>query len=482
MSSLKELDFIKNEFNKNINSIDDNNFKHTKGLLTNFGDYIEENKTFLYGLAGITLFGAVNKSAVEVFNYLKEDSSYTQQIEQINNNGIDIYNKIKEFNKASNYNHSTINVNYKKDLQEINFNEIEKLYETTDKVVEYKNPFWKNNTFKLVIDNESFPHFLGEIKPNERIDRVDNESMLLMDRGENTITLDIKDIEYMAKEGGVSNLPLFKKFVLYHEAAHGSKDQLYHNGKTMDLIDREINSDLSALMMIGVETKDLQVFNEATQDLINFRSGAVKHSDYTHNTVYSIMELKNAINNNPNLLNLKKDDIVEFSNQFQDQIKQHDFSNKIKNTLDSSGIDYTKEGILKNIKEGNNISVLDVVAKEFLWNNKRIADVKDEFSEERLDRLARRLENDMFRNPNQAKLSEMVYYSKGMDKNEMIKNLELAIKEDSAINPEFIKMIDSKIKIDELDMDFKSLQQVRLQIIAENAQAHMVRNNSFKYN
>lgn len=234
--------------------------------------------------------------------------------------------------------------------------------------------------------------------------------------------------------------------------------------------------------MIGIETKDLKIFNEATEDIIKFRSTAIQDSDFTHNTVYSIIELKNTINNNPNFLNLKKDDIPQFSKEFQDQIKQHDFSNKIKRTLDQNGFDCTKEGILKNIKENKNINILDVVAKEFLWNNKKIRDVKDQFSEERLERLANRLENDMFKNSSQAKLSEMVFYSKGMNKNEMIKSLELAIKEESAINPEFIKMIDSKIKIDELDMDFKTLEQVRLQIIAENAQEHLIRNNSFKYN
>lgn len=482
MSSLKELDLIKNEFNNNINSIDEENFKHTKGLLSNFADYIEENKSYLYGLAGLALFGALNKSAVEINNYLKNESSYSHQIDEVNENGLTIYKEIKEFNQEAHNNHYPINIYYKKDLQEINFDEIEKLYEITDKTVEYKNPFWKNNTFKLKINDETFSHFFNEIKDNERVDKVNTESLLLVDKGENTITLNIKDIEKMAKETEVNNLPLFKKFVLYHETAHGAKDQLYDNGKTMDPLEREINSDISALMMIGIETKDLKIFNEATEDIIKFRSTAIQDSDFTHNTVYSIIELKNTINNNPNFLNLKKDDIPQFSKEFQDQIKEHDFSNKIKRTLDQNGFDYTKEGILKNIKENKNINILDVVAKEFLWNNKKIRDVKDQFSEERLERLANRLENDMFKNSSQAKLSEMVFYSKGMNKNEMIKSLELAIKEESAINPEFIKMIDSKIKIDELDMDFKTLEQVRLQIIAENAQEHLIRNNSFKYN
>src|SRR5690606_6882914 len=126
--------------------------------------------------------------------------------------------------------------------------------------------------------------------------------------------------------------------------------------------------------------------------------------DSNHNTLYSLIELKNLVNNNPELLNLKKDDIVEFSFQLKEQISQNDFSNMLRDKLSESGFDYSKEGILNDIKSGNNIELMDIVAKDILWGNKKISDVKAEFTEERLEKLADRIESGMFKATNQAKL------------------------------------------------------------------------------
>lgn len=83
MSSFDKINSLKKNFEENIQNVD--GFSSSKGLLKDFGDYLDKNKGLLIGLLGIALVNVGGQASAPIINQLKNSEiTQMQNIDVIN--------------------------------------------------------------------------------------------------------------------------------------------------------------------------------------------------------------------------------------------------------------------------------------------------------------------------------------------------------------------------------------------------------------
>lgn len=448
---MNTLNRIKN-LNKNFEKLmleqtSKNMFSNTKGILENFNNFITNNKVILYGLAGIALSTSVGKSLSHLVEgeQIHYDSSLSQDINQTN--------MIK-------------NKNYNDNLPELTTDTVNTVMNLKEAKT-FKNPFWENNVVTISPSINSLPNY-GEnfdLKTKEHFDVNINNSLYLIDHDTNTITWN-NDIVNEQKEN-MKHPNLYIEQIIYHEAAHAAFTQVSkYTENHKNTQQREMEADVASMLLIGVKYKSLETFNNVIDDGIQLRSYVFK-ADSNHNSVYALLELKQLVNNNPEILKLKVNDIAYFSNQIVSQImnKNFDLTPQVENFKNS--ILSSNEQIKLDIKK-ENVNVIQYLSDALLSEKKTniSVDKLKTFSDARLDKFSNMLKNSLEKT-NQNTYSALVYYKNDMNFDKTINELNNYIQTNSKIDTQLIQDIKKRSIENEFEFDFSKIKDIHLKQIAE---------------
>lgn len=485
MDNFQKLHNIKESFDDSLYQTED--FKITKGLLYNFGSYIEQNKGLLYGLLGATIFNIAanaipvnNIDTVKTFNnpIVIEQMKNKLDSNLINSRGMDMYSKIQNFKdnvKLGNtiQNHSYIGHEIHK-INAASIKELAKEHSGTVKV--FENPFWKGNYVEVNVTNEHSNRFFF---PNPYSFQATHENaMLLVDNSPQKMYFNEADSQDFALYGNIANKELMTKYIVYHEFAHGAFRQADRLGGTLDVLQAEVHSDITSLTMIGVESKSLQEFNEAADMLMKVRVMSLKDRDYGHNDAYAIGELKKVINDNPDLLKMKVDDISEFSYILTDTLFKENVKHNNQYLLDKMGISLDKKSIFNDLKAHRNLDLYDAVAVKitgrYMFNSRIItADNIDS----RIESFAKKIEKEMKDHMQFDAVSTLMFRDNGGDVSKTTKDIHDSVERNPIISKVIIDPIKQKVHIDGLEYDLSKVNDIRLQQIAKESQTYVNKHN-----
>lgn len=347
-----------------------------------------------------------------------------------------------------------------------------------DEMIVFKNPFWENNTMEVYgARPEHNSHYQPEILNNAHQSTISN-SLYLLDTSANEIRM-AKDF-ITGKETEQELIDLYR-FVIYHEATHASlKQSINYDPVSTQLnrdVDREAHSDVAALTMIGVETGSLSHFNKMVDKIIKMRVNELAYGYDSHNTVYVLVELKKAINDNPKLLEMNKRDVIEFSSMI---------TNHISNTaIIPNGKTYAidlranKDDIKKNILEGGYSRLLSSIVSDI--EKKPFSSMQDYTDEnKKLDPMVEKISNSIasgFRyNQIVSAAYEQTYEQFKQDKTKrenrrsrtmndfvekLISNIEQEVQNRPIITKEVLAGVSNKVFIDEVNYDYSKVLKIK---------------------
>lgn len=485
MDSFQKLRNIKETFDDRLYQTDD--FKNTKGLLYNFGSYLEHNKGVLYGLLGASIFN-IASNAIPVNNTANENTfNNTIAIEQmknkldsnlINRRGMDVYAKIESFKAAAQLGNTIQNHSYiGHDIYPLNSDTINALKDDIAGTVRvFENPFWQGNFVEINVTKDHPNQFLFptpyEFEANSK------NSLLLVDNSEQTLYYNNEQAVEYAKYSGTDNIELMTKYIVYHEAAHGSFRQAYRLGSDMELLKGEVHSDISALTMIGVEFRSLNEFNEAADMLMKLRVKSLEAGDYGHNDSYAISELKKIINENPDLLKMKVTDIAEFSYILTDTLFKENVRQNNLQLLERLGITLDRKSIFNDLKANRNLDLYDSVGVKL--TNKygfRSESITMSGIDSRIDNFAKKIEKEMKDHMQFDAVSTLMFRDNGGDVDRTTKAIHDNVKKHPIISQEVIDPIKQKVHIDGLEYDLSKVNDIRLKQIAKESQTYVNKQN-----
>jgi len=473
MNNLKKIQDIKESFDDRLYQTDD--FKMTKGLLYNFGTYIQANKGILYGLLGASIFNiAINVMPIQeavkplAFNNSAFISEMKNKLESnvINNRGMDVYSKIEEFKKNVKLSNVVQNHRYAgKEIHTLNADSIKNLKnDALGSIKIFENPFWQGNVVEIESSNHYMNKFvysnyylLNGIKVNS------NNAQLLVDNSEQKLYFNNQEINDLVDYVGVNNPELMSKYVVYHEAAHGSFRQAYTWSNQPDVLKGEVHSDISSLTMIGVESKSLDEFNEAADMIIKMRVKSLKDGDYGHNDSYAIGELKKVINDNPDLLKMKTSDIAEFSYILTDTLFKENLKQNNAELLERMGINLDQKSIFNDLKAYRNLDLYDAVGVKITGKYMfRSKDFVKEGIDSRIKNFAKKIEKDMQNHMQFDAVSTLMFRDNGGDVSKTTKAIHDSIEKNPILSRTVIDPIKQKVYVDGLEYDLSKVEAVRL--------------------
>lgn len=489
---MNHIEKIRENKNKALNSlIELNGFENTKGLLSNFADFISENKSVVYALTGVSLALSATKTFnVEDISNLISKYEISQSVEKLNNSEIDYSSSLKDFQKEVNLGNSIINNNFLKhqDAKKLNDLDILKISSMQEgETTFFKNPFIKNNVIGLKINNE-IGSFLDEKPVGANFQVTEHNHHMFIDNAEVMINFNnIYQEQFMNNFANVKTETQridLTKFIIYHEAAHSSKRQSAHidpsSASEIEHRFLEMQSDVAALMLIGKEAKDLSRFNYTIDTVINLRIANLdKTSD--HNSTYGLIELKKIVNENPNILNMQQEDIAEFSYRFTNEMEKLSFEdNPVVHNI-KSNLSFEEDNIVEKLKSGEDVSHISYYFSKMYNKGVDGINAVDFLNKTHPTRIKRTLDrvSDNYNKEarhddvvgltylnNKIKHSESPWY---VAMHETKKDLEKMVDLNPRINKEFINMINSKIKIDEINYDFSSLNNFKLEKMSKDS-------------
>ena len=492
MSKLEELKSLNNKFESNLNEVD--GFTNTKGLLQNFSEYISENKAILYALLGASILNITAKSLAPAIQEIQK--SEITQAHKADLNEISINEAIVNFKKESDIGNNITNIAAIQIQDAVNLNDstIDKINNLeSDGSIFIKNPYAQNTVIEVKRNDET-TSFLDEAHKGIEHQITYENSKNLVDYSAPVIKFNIEQTKSLADYVGAETSQEkadIVKYVLYHEAAHATRRQssvLDSNAVSeMRHVDLELHSDISAIMLIGSETKDLGRFNYVADKVMDVVIATNSHQ-LDHNTLYGLAELKNAVNNNPELLNMKASDISEFSYGIVKKVNAHNFENdSLVKEMKSS---VNTENLMGDITNSKNIDYVNYYAGKLYNKGIQEFDIH-KFMEKvpvsRMERLIPKLSAEIQKDSKYDDIASLSYLKNFekikmeggtyKDLNDAIKkDLESRVSQNPAIDNEMIQMMKTKIKIDELEYKTSDFEQIA-KIRETNTQHLMTINN-----
>ena len=253
MDSFQKIYNIREAFDDKLYQTEE--FKITKGLLYNFGSYIEQNKGLLYGLLGTSIFNIAsnsnpvnNTSTAPIFNnpVLIEQMKNKLDSNLINRRGMDIYAKIESFKAAAKLGNTIKNHSYiGHEIHELNAATINALKDDVAGTVRvFENPFWKGNFVEINITKDQDNQFIFPDLYN--FEATSKNSLLLVDNTEQKLYYNNQQAIAYANYSETNNIELMTKYIVYHESAHASFRQAFRLGSDIDLLKGEVHSDITS--------------------------------------------------------------------------------------------------------------------------------------------------------------------------------------------------------------------------------------------
>lgn len=485
MDSFQKLHNIKEAFDDRLYQTED--FKITKGLLYDFGAYLEQNKGVLYGLLGASIFNiaanaipANNNATVNTFNnpVVIEQMKNKLDSNLINSRGMDVYSKIESFKAGVQLGNTIQNHSYiGHEIHALNSDTIKGLKdEAVGTVKVFENPFWKGNFVEINITHDHGNQF---IFPSPYQFEVNSKnSLLLVDNSQQKLNYNNEEAIGFARYSESNNVELVTKYIVYHEAAHASFRQAYRLGADADVLKGEVHSDITSLTMIGVESKSLNEFNEAADMLMKLRVKSLEQGDYGHNDSYAISELKKVINENPDLLKMKVTDISEFSHILTETLFKENVKQNNAHLLEKMGITLDKNSIFNDLKASRNLDLYDSVGVKLTHNyNFRSEIMTVDGIDSRIENFAKKIEKEMKDHMQFDAVSTLMFRDNGGDVAKTTKAIHDNVEKHPIISKTVIDPIKQKVHIDGLEYDLSKVNDIRLNHIAKEAQTYVNKQN-----
>lgn len=508
MDNFEKLNKVNGNFKSQLEN--KNDYELTKGILSNFGDFINKNKTMLYGMLGATVMNFALSSMQPVIAAQQEPSHISQTVKISNLNTfekqfLDYNQNIKMGNspsslKAISSNSSVVALNSDSIKAISNLKE--------DEFITVQNPFWANNVIQMkksfnqhaMKQNQSY--FDDSTNKGVSHQLTHNNASLMVDSSEQQMFINFTEVngflDNFAEAKTENERMDLTKYVIYHEAAHGSTRQSVTmdpaSASKMTELDMELHSDLSAIMLIGVETGNLARFNYVADMIINSRMTTIQY-DFEHSTSYGLIELKKAVNEHPELLKMKKGDVSEFSYNIVKKLSEKDFStipeyNEIKGDLKSD-----KQSILEDMKNGKNTESINYFAGKVYNKGVFGFDYKN-FDEARWSKLAVRISEKMKNSVGYDDIpaSMLISVKKEVDKlnvqedkyadiviGKIVSKIEKQIDESPVIDGNMIAIAKTKIKMDSM-YESSTIQEITKTFNQKNNNDSIVKSSGFKNN
>lgn len=485
MDSFQKLRNIKETFDDRLYQTDD--FKNTKGLLYDFGSYFEHNKGVLYGLLGASIFNiasnaiSVNSTPIPVtFNNPVAIEQMKNKLDSnlINRRGMDVYAKIESFKAAAKLGNTIQNHSYiGHEIHQLNSDTINALKDDVAGTVRvFENPFWQGNFVEINVTKDHSNQFM--FPDSYQFEANSKNSLLLVDNNQQKLYYNNQKSIDLANYSETSNTDLMTKYIVYHEAAHASFRQAYRLGSDADVLKGEVHSDITALTMIGVESKSLNEFNEAADMLMKMRVKSLEQGDYGHNDSYAISELRKVINENPDLLKMKISDISEFSYILTDTLFKENVKQNNLELLDRLGITLDRRSIFNDLKANRNLDLYDSVGVKLTSNyNFRSESITIDGIDSRIENFAKKIESEMKDHMQFDAVSTLMFRDNGGDVSRTTNAIHDNVKTHPIISQAVIDPIKQKVHIDGLEYDLSKVNDIRLQQIAKESQTYVNKQN-----
>lgn len=469
MSKFNTIAKLRDDFDDRLYHVDQ--FKTTKGILYDFGKYIKENKAVLVALLTATSINAISQlSAIKEMDFgalLNSQAQYETVVQTATNSiptelvaksdysGIDMKSSLETFKESTQLANAITNSKYiGQDIQDLSLDGILHVKSMPEKTpVVFKNPFWENNVIEIenVSMGSRFYHTPSKMDAN-----LHTASVLSSNTAQRLI-LDFNEIDGLTKfiDAKPEDANLILKYVVYHEAAHGSFHQNHEFNATQQANSREVDveshADLASVMMISSETQNLSDFNKLVDYAIKFRMKRMEH-DISHNSTYALAELKQLINKNPELLTMKKSDISTFAATISEQVKNHKFSDQELANLEKYGVSFSEAKILNDLKTNANETLYRTWGQSFPagFDIHNIQKMPDGIKERKFNGYASRFASEFQQSAKYDVITSMMNAHNKWDLDKTAKDLNDYVKNNSILDRGIQSSIDYKVQIDKL--------------------------------
>jgi hypothetical protein len=495
MSKFDKIANIRENFDDTLYQFDE--FKTTKGLLYDFGKYIKENKAVLIALLTATSINALSQLSVikdmDFGSLLSTQTQYETVINQQSSpmptelvvksdfSGLDMKSNLATFQDTIELSNKIVNTNYiGKEVPSLSSAGIEQLRSMPERTpLAFKNPFWENNVIELENTPINSAYYRdGEVEVTADL----HSAAVLANNTAERIVINFKEVNDIINFIGVQpeDHALITKYVVYHEAAHGSfyqsREFNIENQVDKREVDLELHSDMATVMMLGTESKSLQEFNKVADYVIDFRMKRMEKT-ISHNTTFGVAELKQLVNKNPDLLNMKPSDVASFTGILAKQISNHKFTPEQLASLKDSGVDFSAAKIVNDIKEGNN----DVLYNE--WGPKIgtfvTQKVREVYNDARMEKLATRMSATFQKDSSFDVVTSMMNAHNKWDHKKTAQELNEFVKNHSILDQGMNSAIDYKVQMETLS-SLKNNQQAFSQKQQSMAEVKQSTQNTFK--
>lgn len=484
MSFFDRLSSIKNDFQENIKDKPEHSL--SGGLLQNFAKTFVEHKGLLLALSAVSLMGSVKNISMNTVP--QEPVSYQSTISEYQNykSGLEISNKF-------------VNSNYKEDLKKLDYEAIKDIMgdHKMDMQYVFKNPYTNRNIISLEIKQKTEIGSYASVEHGIPAKLSLHNSLLVMDHDSHNVVIVPSQLKAIKDDLKLkSSQDVINAYVINHEMAHTTVRQSpRYDGYTVEK-DKEAHSDISSIILtskqIGEQASKtdkthtslnrnvaLETFNTLVDDVIVFRVSGL-HVDnkladaFDHNSVYPLLELKNAVNNNPELLTMKSNNITEFSYNLLSNISQKEYREMMHTNLEKRGIDINKESVLQELKANKPSPVVKnnfahVVQVE---SDKSMPEYVAKTPEVRLGKIANKIAYEINNPLNYNQMIENLFLSSNKaDHSELVKDLYKQVQEKSNLDESFIKVAKQEIYFDSLS--FANNEDARTQEITQSANNYL---------
>lgn len=498
MSKFDKIATIRENFDDKLYHVDE--FKATKGILYDFGNYIKEHKEVLIALLAATSINALSQLSVikdmDFGSLLSTQTQYETVIHQptnikpsemvlnYDNSGLNMKSNLETFAYNANLANAITNTKYLgQDIPQLTLEGIHHVKSMPERTpVMFKNPFWENN----VIEIENISIGSRFYHSPSKVDADLHSANLLSNYTKQELVLDFKEIEGIADFIGVpkEDRDLILKYVVYHEAAHGSFHQSHEFNRTSQMDNREVDveshADMASVMLISSESKNIHEFNKIVDYAIKFRMKRMEN-DITHNSTYALAELKQLVNKNPELLNMKQSDISTFTANISEQVKYHKFSDTELMNLKEYGVDFSKSKILDDLNNNKNDTLYQSMSGFMSpnFNIKKIQSMPQEVRDRKFNGAAARFSAEFQQSARHDVITSMINAHNNWDLEKSAKDLNDYVKNHSILDQGMNNAIDYKVQMETLS-SLKNNQSMFTQKQQSIVEAKQTTNNTFK--
>lgn len=492
MSFFDRLSSIKNDFQDNVKDKPEHSL--SGGLLQNFAKTFVEHKGLLLALSAVSLMGSVKGISMNAVP--QEPVSYESNISQYQNykSGLEVSKKF-------------INSNYKEDLKKLDYDAIQDIMgdHKMDMQYVFKNPYTDKNIISLKILQKTDIGSYASVEHGIPAKLTLHNSLLVMDHDSHNVVIvpsQLKDIK--EKLNLKSSQSIIDAYVINHEMAHTTVRQSpRYDGYTVEK-DKEAHSDISSIILTTKEASakeaslhssadvfalsmisknvSLETFNTLVDDVIVFRTSALnldgKLADgFDHNSVYSLLELKNAVNKNPELLTMRNNNITEFSHNLLSNISEKNYTNMMQSNLEKRGIEFSKESVLQELKSGSPSATIKNAFAHIVevQSDKTMPDYIKNTPDARLQKVANKIAYEINNPRTYNDMIETLFLSSNKEfHSDVVNDLYKQVQEKSNLDESFIKVAKQEIYFDSLN--FASNEDGRTLEITQSANNYMKHN------